>query len=548
MKEQISNLILDFFKSQNINDIKFNLNKPKQIQHGDFSTNAALVGSSKLKLDLHKTANLLADYLSYFDHVIDKVEVADRGFVNIWLLKTNKGLLLQDVLAQKNLYGSSVQEKPIRVNIEYVSANPTGLLHLGHARNAAIGNSLYNILKFAGYQVTGEYYINDYGNQINLLTESVYVRYQQLFQLAVNLPEDSYGGIEIIECAKKLKEKYNDQFLNSSLKHKDPLIRKFALNFMLEMIKSDLTKYRVNFDLWTSESDLYADKTVEKLLTKLQGHKFLYSKDGALWLKTSALGDDKDRVLVKSDKSQTYFLADLAYHLLKINRGADWLIDIWGADHHGYVKRMVSSIELLNKQKCDVKVNIMQMVRLIKDGQEIKMSKRKGTVITLASLLTMMSVDSARYFMVSRSMNTHVDININMATAQNNQNPVFYVQYAYARACRLLEKAEAQNIVINDDINLEYISSDLEQSIINLITDFPDLIQKIAQNSKIHNLTNYLQKLAKFFHSYYNEYQIINSNAKDHNISKNRLLLVKCCQQVIKNGLKLIGVSAPNKM
>ncbi len=546
MKDKLSNLISDFFKSQNLENIKFNLHKSKQIEHGDFSTNAALVSFKKLNLDLNKTTTLLSDYLSAFSNIISKVEIANRGFINIWLLTDNKALILESVLNQKEHYGSTKQSKPMSINIEYVSANPTGLLHLGHARNAAIGNALYNILKFAGFNTVGEYYLNDYGNQIHILTESTYVRYLQLFGKKITLPEDSYGGSEIIDCAVALKKEYNDRFLNSDLGHKNPLIRKFALSFMLDGIKKDLHQYRVDFDLWTSETELYENKTVDKLLVTLKNNKYLFEKDGALWLRTSALGDDKDRVLIKSDKSKTYFLADLAYHLLKLNRGADLLIDIWGADHHGYIKRMTSSVELLSQKKSNIKVNIMQMVRLIKDGQEIKMSKRKGTVITLRSLFEMMSVDAARYFMVSRSMNTHLDIDINMANAKNNQNPVFYVQYAHARACRLLEKMQDTNIKLDNDINIDYINSAVEQKIINLISDFPDLISKIAINYKIHNLTNYLQKLAKLFHSYYNEYQIIDNDNVE--ISKNRILLILCCKQVITNGLRLIGVSAPNKM
>ncbi len=546
MKDQLSNLISDFFKTYGIDDIKFNLYKPKEIKHGDFSTNAALVGYKKLNLDIDKTAALLLDYLSQFSNIISKVEVANRGFVNIWLLIDNKSLTLKKVLSEQDRYGATKLAKPISVNIEYVSANPTGLLHLGHARNAAIGNTLYNVLKFAGFDTVGEYYINDYGQQINILIESTYVRYQQLCDIKVDLPPDSYGGIEIIECATALKEQYRNKLLNADRDYRNNIIRKFALDFMLKNIKKDLKDYRVDFDLWTSESQLYKDKVVDKLLATLEGNEFLFKKDGALWLKTSALGDDKDRVLVKSDKSKTYFLADLAYHLLKINRGADLLIDIWGADHHGYIKRMLSSVELLSQKKSNIKVNIMQMVRLIKDGKEVKMSKRKGTVITLRSLLEMVSVDAARYFMVSRSMNTHLDIDVNMANTKSNQNPVFYIQYAHARCFALLGKMKEAEIELIDEINIKLIDSVLEQKIISLISDFPDLISQIATNYKIHNLTNYLQKLAKLFHSYYNEYQIIDKNNLD--ISKNRILLIVCCKQVIKNGLNLIGVAAPNKM
>ncbi len=545
MEQKIAKIIINFFEDQKINDVKVRLQKPKNHIHGDYTTNVALANARLMNIEPQKLANLLSDYLMTFTDLIKKVDVAGKGFINIWTLENRDETTLEEVLKLKERYGSSQLKNPFKVNVEYVSANPTGLLHLGHARNAAIGNSLVNILEFAGYETTAEYYINDFGNQINILSISVYTRYLELCDQNVTMPEDSYRGQEIITCAQQLKDQYGNKYLNVNYEDVKEEIKDFSLNVMLENIKKDLSNYRVTFDLWTKESSLYKNKNVDQLIKDLKKTNKIYTKDEALWLRTTELGDDKDRVLVKSDKSQTYFLADLAYHLLKINRGCDRLINIWGADHHGYIKRMESGIKFLTDNKCDININIMQMVRLIRGGEEVKMSKRKGTVITLRNLLEFMSVDAARYFMVSRSTNTHLDIDIDIANASDSKNPVYYIQYAHARACSLQKKAKLDNINWNKEFDIDLINSRLEKQIISTIFDFKSLISDIAINNKVHLLANYLQKLAKLFHSYYNEYQIISTNIEE---TRSRLSLVECCRQTISNGLKLIGVKAPISM
>ncbi|MCL6428888.1 Arginine--tRNA ligase [Spiroplasma sp. JKS002669] len=507
---------------------------------GDYWSNLALQLAKKYQKKPNLIAKEIVDKIVKKD-LIEKITILGPGFINFTIKIDAFYPILKAVLSQKENY-AKLKPNNLKYNVEFVSANPTGLLHLGHARNAAIGSTLANILEHRGYHVIREYYINDAGNQINILVNSIFVRYQNLCGANISLPEDSYHGAEIISAAQAFKDKYQLKFYKKQLDEKNhKVFAEFGINYMLQEIKNDLSNFDVEMEIWFSERSLYQTGAIKKVLTKLKENGNSYQSEGATWLKSTSFGDDKDRVIIKSDGSYTYMLPDLTYHDIKYHR-SDLLINIWGADHSGYIARIKSGMAALNDDPNKLIIVPTQLVRLIRNGVEQKMSKRAGTSITMKELLAIVGKDVLRYYMISRASESHLDIDIDIATKKNQDNPVFYLQYAHARINQIFSQAEKFNAI--KTINL--LTNKKEKELLILIDEYNFVLNRIVTTLQPHLMANYLQRLAKSFHSYYNECKIINID--NQKLTDQRLSLVLTIKYLLFNGLKLIGVNAPDKM
>ena len=530
--EVLNKLNIDYDKDSIVIEV------PKLRENGDFSTNVAMKLASVLKKNPKEIAEDIVSILSN-DEKFDKVEIAGPGFINFYLNKDYVFKGIKYIIDNDLNYGRSNVGNGKKVNIEFVSANPTGILHLGTARGAAYGSNLANVMSFAGYDITKEYYINDAGNQINNLGISILERYKGLCGLEVNMPEDGYYGSEIIDIAKIIKDKYQDTKLNEDLE----FFKKIGVDFLINIIKKDLSDFRVNFDVWTSEKAIRAKGRIEESLDILKDKGLTYEKDDALWLKTTEYGDDKDRVLIKSDNSYTYLVPDIAYHLDKFDRGYDELVDVFGSDHHGYVSRLKASIEALGYDKDKLNVKLLQMVRLLRDGQIVKMSKRTGNNVTISELIEEIGCDAARYFFGARSLDCQMDLDISLAIKKSNENPLFYIQYAHARICSILNDAKNKNIELNT--NIEDIDDIDSKNILIKVYEFTDVVENAAIKMEPHLIANYVYELASMFHNYYSKHKILTDNIEE---TKQRLSIVKSIKITIKNALYLIGVNAVNEM
>ena len=541
LKEQIKEMINS---ALNELSIEFNLESivvevPKKREQGDFSTNIAMQLTKVLKDNPRNIAEKIVEVLSKNTNKIKTIEIAGPGFINIYLNDEYVFSGISNVIKQGENYGSSSFGKKEKVDIEFVSANPTGILHLGTARGAAYGSNLANIMSFAGYDVTKEYYINDAGNQIINLGISLKERYKGLCGLEENMPEDGYYGSEIIDIAKTIFDKYGNSKLDEDLE----FFKKVAVDYLLNIIKTDLSNFGVTFDVWTSEKSIRAKGRIEESLKILDEKGLVYKKDNATWLKTTVYGDDKDRVLIKTDGSYTYLVPDIAYHLDKFDRGFDYLVDVFGADHHSYVSRLKASIEALGYDKDKLEVRLLQMVRLLRDGEIVKMSKRTGGNITISELVGEIGKDAARYFFATRSLDGQMDFDINLALKKSSENPFFYVGYANARICSILKDAKEKNIDICTDIK-EAIDID-SKALLLKVYEFTEVLASAALKKEPHLITNYVYELASMFHNYYGKHKILTDDIK---MSEKRLGLIKTVGITITNALKLIGVKAPEKM
>ena len=505
---------------------------PKDCKNGDYSSNICLKMAGKLKKNPNEIGQELIDKIT--DPKIEKIEVKS-GFLNFYLKSTFLFDNLNKILKEEEDYGKNNLGNGKKINLEYVSANPTGTLHIGHARGAAYGDSMARILKYCGYDVTREYYINDGGNQINNLVESIKIRYQNINGEDIPLPEDAYHGKEIIEVAKNIYDKYGN-------KATDDIFRSYGLDYLLKEIKADLKNFRSEFDVWFSEKSLYDQGKIDEVLNKLTKLGYTYLEDGALFLKTSLFNDTKDRVLVKTDHTNTYLLPDIAYHMDKYGRNYDMLIDVFGADHHGYIPRLKASLEMLGLDSNKLSVKILQMVRLIKDGTEIKMSKRTGKSLTMNDLIKEVGTNAVRYFFAARSLDTQMDFDLDLATKKSNENPVYYVSYAHARICSILKDYDKE---IDYDLNYKTIDSDIARNLLFKLYQFEDIVKLSSSNLEPHIITNYVYDLATMFHSFYAQEKILTD---DETYTKERINLIKAIKIVIKNSLDLIGVEAPDKM
>lgn len=541
LKQRIKEII---FCALNDLDIEFNLldimvEVPKNRENGDFSSNIAMQLTKVLKDNPRNIAEKIVDKIKENTKEIEKVEIAGPGFINIYLNDEYVFSGIENVLKADKDYGKLNIGNNKKIDIEFVSANPTGILHLGTARGAAYGANLANIMSFAGYNVTKEYYINDAGNQINNLGLSLKERYKGLCGLEENMPEDGYYGNEIIDIAKNIKDKYSDKKLDEDIEY----FKKVAVDYLLGIIKKDLSDFKVTFDVWTSEKDIRAKGRIEESIKILDEKGLVYKKDDALFLKTTNYGDDKDRVLVKTDGSYTYLVPDIAYHLDKFDRGFDYLVDVFGADHHSYVSRLKASIEALGYDKDKLEVRLLQMVRLLRDGEVVKMSKRTGGNITIRELVDEIGSDAARYFFASRSLDGQMDFDIDLALKKSNENPFFYVGYAHARICSIINEANLKNI--NFATTYEKIYDDDSKALLLKVYDFSSVVEVSSGKKEPHLITNYVYELASMFHNYYGKHRIL---TEDIASSSQRLSLIKAVAITINNALNLIGVEAPNKM
>ncbi len=517
---------------------------PKDKNHGDYATNIAMQLTKMLRKNPREIAGAIIANVDREKFEIEELEIAGPGFINIIMKKTAISAVIKTVIEAGDSYGKTDAGGQAKYNVEFVSANPTGDLHLGHAKGAAVGDSICRIMDFAGYDVTREYYINDAGNQIANLAISLYSRYLESFGQDIKLPDDGYHGQDIIDIALKLKDEVGDKYLNAPKGEALEFFKERGKFYELEKIKDVLQEYRVEFDNWFSETSLYDDNKIVPAIEKLTAAGYTYQQDGALWFRSTDFNDDKDRVLIKSDGTYTYLTPDIAYHLNKLDRGYEYLVDLLGADHHGYINRMKAAIQALGYNADQLNIDIIQMVRMVENGQEVKMSKRTGNAITIKNLIEEIGVDATRYFFVSKAANSHFDFDLTLAKSKSNENPVYYAQYAHARMASILQQAQEANIAISDTFELLVHSKEIE--LCQIINEFPNEISEAARNRAPHKVANYIQKLAALFHSFYNECHVIDKD--NEKLSAQRLALVKATMITLKNALNLLGVSAPEKM
>ncbi|MGL5295347.1 MAG: arginine--tRNA ligase [Culicoidibacterales bacterium] len=526
--------------------IEVQLEKPKDGKMGDFSSNIAMQLTRIAKRNPREIAQIVVD--NFVSDSVERVEIAGPGFINFYLKNDTLTQVVRNIIELDYEYGKSTLGANNKVNIEFVSANPTGDLHLGHARGAAIGDSLGRIMSAAGFDVTREYYINDAGNQINNLALSLQARYFQALGETVDMPEDGYHGQDIINIAEIVKENHKAEIDAAGTSDEQlAIFRKYGLKYELEKICRDLEAFGVPFDIWSSEQSLYDEKRVEPAIEKLTELGFIYEQDGATWFRTTDLGDDKDRVLKKTDGSFTYFTPDIAYHMLKLSRGYDLLIDIWGADHHGYIPRMKAAIQALTGKANMLEVPIIQMVRLVRDGEEVKMSKRRGDAVTIRDLVEMVGLDATRYFFAMRSADTQLDFDLGLAESQSSDNPVFYAQYAHARVSSILRNAAEQGVEFDAKVSdFSTLTHQKEINLMNKLGEFTHTVEVAATRREPHKITNYIHELASTFHTFYNEIKVIDKD--DVAYTQQKLALVKAVQITLRNALQLVGVSAPERM
>ncbi|MBC2159940.1 arginine--tRNA ligase [Listeria booriae] len=522
------------------------LEVPKDKQHGDYSTNVAMQLARVAKKAPKVIAEAIVDAIGENHAIINKVEIAGPGFINFYLDNAYLTALVPVIMDADTAYGESNTGQGKKFQIEFVSANPTGDLHLGHARGAAIGDSLANILAMAGYNVSREYYINDAGNQIQNLVLSTEARYLEALGVDAEFPEDGYRGADIINLGKQLAEKYGDEFVEADVDTRRDVFRKEALAFETAKLRDDLAEFRVHFDNWFSETTLYENGKIMPALEKLRANGYIFEEEGATWLRTTEFGDDKDRVLIKSDGTYTYFLPDISYHLDKLERGFDVLIDVWGADHHGYIPRMRAAIQSLGYSPDHLEVEIIQLVHLYENGEQIKMSKRTGKSVTMRDLIEEVGLDATRYFFAMRSSDTHMNFDMGLAKSTSAENPVYYVQYAHARISSILRSGVEQGFALSKDANLALLNSEADYDLLKVLGEFPDVVAEAAEKRIPHRIVRFLNDLAAAFHRFYNANKVLDVENKE--VSEARLALIKATQITLRNGLTLLGVSAPEKM
>lgn len=518
------------------------LEVPPKKELGDFATNFAMQSARVFRLPPHRIAEEIVRRLSLEE--LERAEIAGPGFINVFLRAEVLYEELEQAIAAGESYGTLMAKEREPIMVEYVSANPTGPLHVGHGRGAAVGSALVNLLRVAGYPVRSEYYINDAGNQIETLAASVNARYLELFGQPAELPENGYHGADIIDTAKRIAEKDGDRYLALSEEERLKVFREVALKEKLAALREDLSRFNVRFDVWFSERTLHPAKVTDAI-AKLRENGTIYEKDGALWLRSTDYGDDKDRVVIRENGEPTYLAADIAYHRDKFERGFGTLVDIWGADHHGYVCRVKAAMKALGYDPEKLRILLLQMVSLYRGGEPVKMSKRTGESVTLAELIEEVGTDAARYFFVMRSLDSQLDFDLDLARKQSNENPVYYVQYAHARIASIFRQAEEIRLTVEEDPDLTRLTDETEIALIKLITQYPDEVDKAAADYAPQRIAHFAHDLAGAFHSFYSKCRIM---GVDEPLAKARLALAGKTQQVIRHALGILGVSAPEKM
>ncbi len=554
MKETVKQLIADALNRAKANgelslaetpDII--IEEPKDEKLGDFATSLAMQMARSEKKNPKVIAEVICGYLKDGNDAIDSAQVAGPGFINIKMSTDYFRNRFREVIEQGRDFGRSDVGQKKKVLVEFVSANPTGPLHVGHGRGAAVGHALSCLLKMAGYEVSTEYYINDVGNQMNNLGRSTWIRYKELLGKHVSFPEDGYKG----DYIKGIAQAIIDQDGSSHLDKKDEdaltYFRQFSIDSILSGIRGDLKEFRVEFDRWFSEASLDEDDLVNRAINWLREKGFVYDKDGATWVKTSDFKDDADRVIIKQGGERTYFCSDIAYHKNKVDRGYDLILDLWGADHHGYVPRMQSVLKAMGYSEEVFKVLLIQFVSLKRGGQKVSMSTRSGEFETLANVVAEVGVDATRFFFLMRSSDSHLDFDLDLAKKEAPENPVYYIQYAHARICSVFRTAEEQKVPVPElaTTDLSQLQEDAEFALIKKILAYRECIEKSALTLEIHRIAFYLHELVAIFHSYYKQHRIV---TKDREKTLARLLLLDGLRKVIASGLSILGVSAPDKM
>lgn len=513
---------------------------PKRKEQGEYATNLAM----KLARTLRKKPLIIAQELvaALDDDSIESAEIAGPGFINFTMKKDQYSRVIPTILEKESEYGQ-FEPNGIRVNLEYVSANPTGDLHLGHARGAAWGDSASRVMKKAGYDVTREYYVNDAGNQIANLAQSLWARYAQAHGQEAEIGQDGYMGEDVKVKAEEIAREHPNVYLEPTKETLD-FFRKEGIAYELDKIRHDLDRFRVHFDVWTSEQALRDAGKVDTALEILERNGYTYEQDGALWFRTTDFGDDKVRVLRKQDGSLTYLVPDIAYHNDKCERGFDKLVDFFGADHHGYIPRLKASMAAMGNDPDKLDVDIIQMVRLVRNGEEVKMSKRLGNAWTIMDLVDLVGVDAARYIFSSRALDSHLDFDLDLAVAQSNENPVYYAQYAHARICSILKAAQSENYPTVQ--SYEGLVHEKEIDLLKTLAQYPNVIEQTARTRQVHKISHYIQNLASKFHSFYSACKV--NDPSNHELSAQRLGLLQATRIVLADALSLIGVSAPESM
>ena len=576
IKKTLSQILEDLYSQiePEVKNLKISIQDNKEKEHGDLATNIAMVLAKPLKKNPKEIAEEIKQNF-VLDEKIIKIEVAGPGFLNFFLSQDSHGEILEQIQKENKDFGKS-GSKQSKVLIEYVSSNPTGPLHVGHGRGAVFGSVLSSLLEEAGFEVDQEYYVNDFGRQMNILATSAWIRYCQLFSSEIKMMQQGYQGDYLIPIAKKLKDEKSDslfkieesliQKLNSEdqddeftdqlveslrviLKEEFQYIREFALSEILHLIKADLEQCGVHHNAWFSESSLYGndggtDSKVDGSIEELKSRGFIYEEGGAIWFKSSSLGDDKDRVLKRGNGEYTYFASDVAYHLDKYDRGYDRVINVWGSDHHGYLPRVRAAMDACDRDINKLEVIFIQFANLVKAGKKVSMSTRSGDFITLNELMNEVTTEAARFFYINRKADQHLEFDLDLAKEQSKDNPLYYIQYAHARICSVLRKAENE-FEDFDSVELTLLGSEKEIEILKLLRQYPQLIERAAKAGEPHLLCYFLRDLSGVFHSYYNSEKFL---IEDKELMTSRLFLLKGVKQVIANGLRVLGIKAPEEM
>ncbi len=580
MKDQLHALFIqaiDTLKSNQVipadHQVKLVFERTRQKEHGDFACNVAMMLAKPAQKNPRELAGLIVEALPN-DALITKVEIAGPGFINVFLAADAQTSVLNSIFKLGDTYGLAQPNSKQKIMVEFVSANPTGPLHVGHGRGAAYGDALARVLSAAGHQVEREYYVNDAGRQMDILAVSVWVRYLQANKVDIQLPDNAYQGQYVIEMGKALAQEHHDVHVISAKEVDDAraglddeasldatisLAKKqlgtdgfkvffdLALDTILADIKQDLSEFGVDYDTWYSERSLFDSGKIERAIEKLKASNDVYEKEGALWFRTTNYGDEKDRCVVRDNGQPTYFASDIAYHQDKLDRGFDLAINVWGSDHHGYIPRVKASLQALGLDQDKLKVLLVQFAVLYRGGEKVGMSTRSGEFVTLRELREDIGSDAARFFYAQRKSEQHMDFDLDLAKAQNNENPMYYVQYAHARICRLFENAVQQEVDVSDlqSSDFSLLGNDQEVALLTALQRFPEVVEKAAQHFEPHQITYYLKDVATAYHSYYNSNKVLDAQA---DLRAAMLALSHATRQVIHNGLKIIGVGAPESM
>lgn len=526
----------------------FNIEVPADRTHGDFAVNAAMVWTKLFRMPPRAIADIIVNNLSLDGTFIDRAEVAGPGFINLFLSDRYYAAIVSDVLEKGEDYGSSDIGKGQKVMVEFVSANPTGPMHIGNARGGALGDCLAAVLSKAGYDVTREFYVNDAGNQIAKFGASLEARYLQIYKPETEFPEDGYHGADITERANEFAAINGDAYVEASEEERRKALVDYALPLNIKGLEDDLLKYRIKYDVWFKESSLYESGAIDDILKILREKGLLYEKDGAVWYKATEYGDEKDEVLVRANGNPTYFAGDIAYHYNKFAvRGFDRVINVWGADHHGHVARLKGAMNAVGLDGDKLDIVLMQLVRLVRDGEVVKVSKRTGKSITLKTLLDEVPLDAARFIFNSKEPNTHLEFDLDLAVEQSSQNPVYYVQYAHARICSILRNLSAEGIeprkCTKDQLTL--LKAPEERELIRRISEFTGEIEASAKSYDSARITRYVYDVATLFHKFYNSCRVKNDNA---DLMQARIALCIAAKTVISNILAMLKISAPESM